>query len=129
MSLDNDILGVFLQFFGQQRDLLSILHPLGTFLQFSALHEHFCTFPHKQGYFWLQFSALHGLLCNFPQIGGFCAIFWTTRPFLQFSLDRGISVIFWAAKGNYAIFYLLGTFLQFVQSLGDGEVPLFNTWG
>ncbi|MQL69468.1 hypothetical protein Taro_001760 [Colocasia esculenta] len=72
------LLGVFLQLSGQQRDLLVILHPPGTFLQFPTLQGHFCTFPRKLGYF-----------CNFLLSKGFSAIF---------QASKGISAIFQARR-------------------------------
>ncbi|MQL94086.1 hypothetical protein Taro_026740, partial [Colocasia esculenta] len=48
--------------------------------------------------------------CNFPQIGGFCAISRQLRVLPQFSTFRRL-------------------FCNLCNpSLGDGEVPLFNTW-
>ncbi|MQL77897.1 hypothetical protein Taro_010314 [Colocasia esculenta] len=69
---------VFLQFSGQQRDFLAILHPPGIFLQwtFSVI------FP-STGVF-LQFWTAEGLFCNFLLHGDISAIFWAAEVYVYF---------------------------------------------
>ncbi|MQL92969.1 hypothetical protein Taro_025604 [Colocasia esculenta] len=113
---------VFLQLSRQQRNLLAILHPLETFLQFPTLQGRFCTFPRKLGYFCnflrfkgfsaifhklgnsmqllraagvlLQFFTFPGVFCNFYIFRGFSAIFPSRRAFVTFPTNRDFCAIF-----------------------------------
>ncbi|MQL69840.1 hypothetical protein Taro_002101, partial [Colocasia esculenta] len=75
--------GVFLQFSRQQRELLAILHPPRTFLQFPTLQGRFYTFPHKLGYF-----------CNFLLFKGFSAISYKLGASMQVLRATGVLLQF-----------------------------------